>query len=134
LLGEKTIESRDKALAIATAAQDRKGQNLTIIQVDGQSSYTDFLVIVTAYSERMTNAIADTVIDDLKKKGGQRPLSREGDGTWILVDYGDVVLHVFHEDARAYYDLDRLWADATRIPVPPPEQQVIEPPRLMSSP
>ena len=112
---------------MATAAQDRKGQNLTIIQVGGESSYTDYLVIVTAYSERMTNAIADSVIDDMKRLHQARPLSREGDGTWILVDYGDVVLHVFQEDARCYYDLDKLWADAPRVPVPAPTQQVIEP-------
>ena len=121
---------------MAVAAQDRKGQNLTIIQVSGESSYTDYLVIVTAYSERMTNAIADTVIDDLKRDHKERPLSREGDGTWILVDYGDVVLHVFQEDARAYYDLDRLWADAPRVTVPAPDQKVISEPvaRAMSGP
>lgn len=112
---------------MAVAAQDRKGQNTTIIEVQGESSYTDYLVIVTAYSERMTNAIADSVIDDLKRHHQERPFSREGDGTWILVDYGDVVLHVFQEDARAYYDLDRLWADSARVPVPPPEQSVIDP-------
>ncbi len=108
-------------------AQDRKGQNLTIIDVGNESTYTDFLVIVTAYSERMTNAIADSVIDDMKKAHDVRPLSREGDGTWILVDFGDVVLHVFQEDARAYYDLDRLWTDAPRVPVPPPAQHVLDP-------
>ena len=93
---------------------------------------------MTAYSERQTNAIADAVVDELKKRHQERPLSREGDGTWILVDYGDVVVHVFQEDARCYYDLDRLWADAPRVPVPPPTQQVIDPPsnaahRLVSS-
>lgn len=83
---------------------------------------------MTAYSERQTNAIADSVIDDLKKSHRERPLSREGDGTWILVDYGDVVLHVFQEDARAYYNLDQLWADSPRVPVPPAAQSVIDPP------
>ncbi len=49
-----------------------------------------------------------------------KPITREGNGVWILIDYGDVVIHVFHEDARAYYDLDRKWADAPRVRVPAP--------------
>ena len=66
-------------------------------------------------------AIADSVAEDLRDRHGERPLAREGQGPWILIDYGDVVVHVFHEDSRAFYDLDKLWGSAPRVPVPPPE-------------
>lgn len=90
--------------------------------MNGESSYTDFLVVVTAYSDRQTRAIADAVADSMKNEHHLRLLSKEGDGSWILLDYGDVVVHVFHEDARAFYDLDRLWSTAPRVPVPPPPE------------
>lgn len=108
------------ALEAARAAQDKKGQNLTIINLEGRSSYTDMLVIATAYSERQTEAIADSIHGILKSEHGLQPLHREGQGPWILLDYGDIVVHVFHEDARAFYALDQLWADAPRVEVPAP--------------
>lgn len=81
-------------------------------------------MIVSAYSDRQTFAIADAVVETLKLNYGQRVLSREGMSSWILIDYGDVVVHVFHEDTRAYYDLERLWSQAPRVKVPPPEDMV----------
>jgi ribosome-associated protein len=119
-LETKTIEARDKALKVANAAQNKKGQNITIIDVEGRCTYTDALVIVTAWSERQTAAIADGIVEDMRERTRLRPLQREGIGPWILIDYGDVVVHVFHEDTRAFYDLDKIWADAPRVPVPPP--------------
>jgi ribosome-associated protein len=118
--GDRTIEPRDKALKVANAAQSKKGQNITIIDVEGLCTYTDALVIVTAWSERQTAAIADGIVEDLRDRMRIRPLQREGIGPWILLDYGDVVVHVFHEDTRAFYELDKIWADAPRVPVPPP--------------
>ena len=108
------------ALDAARAAQDRKGQNLTIINLEGRSTYADMLVIATAYSDRQTLAIADSVATALKAEHGISPIHREGQGSWILLDYGDIVVHVFHEDARAFYALDKLWADAPRVEVPAP--------------
>lgn len=118
--GGLNIDSKTMALDAARAAQDKKGQNLTIIDLRRSSTYTDALVIATAYSDRQTQAIADSVQDVLRQDHGCRPLHREGQGPWILLDYGDIVVHVFHEDARAFYALDQLWADAPRIEVPPP--------------
>ncbi len=88
------------------------------MDMNGESSYTDFLVVVTAYNERQTRAIADSVAKSMKTDHRQKLVSKEGDGSWILLDYGDVVVHVFHEDARAFYDLDRLWSKAPRVPLP----------------
>ena len=114
------MDTQIKALAVARAAQDKKGQNLTIIDLQGAASYADALVIVSAYSDRQTGAIADAVVRSLKAQYTLRPLSVEGESSWVLIDYGDVVVHVFHEDTRAYYDLERMWGDAPRVPVPPP--------------
>lgn len=116
--GERNIEAKKKALAAAHAAYGKKGQNLTIIDIGDESSYADYLVIVSAYSDRQTSAIADAVVEELKQEHGLRPMVREGQGSWVLIDYGDVVIHVFHEDARAFYDLERLWSKAPRVPVP----------------
>lgn len=117
---DSKIDPKTMALDAARAAQDKKGQNLTIIDLQGRSSYADMLVIATAYSDRQTQAIADSVQDVLRVEHGLRPMHREGQGPWILLDYGDIVVHVFHEDARAFYALDQLWADAPRVEVPAP--------------
>jgi ribosome-associated protein len=101
-----------------SAAQEKKGHNLTVINLEGQCSYTDYLVIISANNERQTSAIAEAISDNLKTTHGLRPMFREGQGGWILLDYGDVVVHVFVEDARAHYDLDRLWPEAPRVQVP----------------
>lgn len=78
----------------------------------------DYLVVVSAGSERQVSAIAKEITDGLKKKG-QVPFGVEGikEGRWALVDYGDVVAHIFTEGMRAYYDLDGLWADAERTEI-----------------
>ncbi len=121
--GSTSIETEDKALAAARAAQDKRGENITLIDLKGRSGYADVLLLVSAYSDRQTGAIADGIIRALREDG-MKPISKEGEGSWILVDYGDLVVHVFHEDTRAYYDLDRLWGDAPRIQVPPPANLV----------
>lgn len=119
---EGIIEARTKALAAAEAAQEKKGQNITIIDLEGRSSYTDYIVIVSTYSERQCAAVAESVFQTLRKSEGQRPISRNQEGVWVLLDYGDVVVHVFHEDARAYYGLDQMWGDAPRVHLPAPAE------------
>lgn len=89
-----------------------------MIDLEGECSYTDFLVVISANSERQTAAIADAVAENLREKHGERPLYREGQGGWVLLDYGDIIVHVFVEDTRAYYDLDRMWPSSPRVPVP----------------
>jgi ribosome-associated protein len=127
------IESKEKALAAVTAAQDKKGHNLTVIDLEGECSYADYLVIVSANNERQTSAIADGISDGLHKSHGQKPLYREGQGSWVLLDYGDVIIHVFMDDARAFYDLDRLWSQSPRLPIPLPlmTEDVKEPSRQL---
>ncbi len=115
-------EARELAIAIAIAALDKKAVGLEILDVAGKVDYADFLVLMTGRSDRQVAALSQGVEEALRRKN-RRPLSVEGvqNATWILMDYGDVVVHVFQDDARSLYDIEGLWLDVRRIPVPIPE-------------
>jgi ribosome-associated protein len=111
------VPSNHEAAALAQAAAqlawEKKAADIRILAVTGVCSYADYFVICSAPSERQAGAIARSVDDGLRR-GGQRPLSSEGlkQGNWALLDYGDVVVHVFLDSAREYYDLEGFWSDA----------------------
>jgi len=109
---------RPVALLVARAGLDKKAEDVTLFDVRGLSSYADYLVIMTAGSDRQAGAVADNV-DAVMKAAGHAKVAVEGyqTGTWIIVDYGDVVAHVMGREAREFYDLDGLWADAPRSKV-----------------
>ena len=101
----------------AQAATDKKAFDLVALEVTDLTSYTDSFLLCSAASERQVGAIADGISRRLKD-AGVRPLHTEGAfrrSDWILLDFGDLVVHVFTEDRRAYYALDSLWGDAPRI-------------------
>jgi ribosome-associated protein len=114
-----TDSARTTATAIALAALDKKAVGVEILDVAGKVDYADFLVIMTGRSDRHTQALAAGIEEALEKKG-VRAVAVEGlpHGAWVLMDYGDVVVHVFQDDARQLYDLDGLWLDARRLSVP----------------
>jgi ribosome-associated protein len=103
----------------AKAALGKKASRLVMLDVHGLSSITDVLLICTGKSNRQVTAIADHIKADLKKHK-IRPLSIEGlkEGHWVVMDYGDVIIHVFYEPIRTFYDIEGLWADAKRIKTP----------------
>jgi len=107
------------ALLAAEAALDKKASAVEIIDVSGKVDYADFLVLMTGSSDRHVAALADAV-DDKLGKSGHHAISIEGrtEGSWVLIDFVDIVVHVFQEEARAVYDLDGLWMDAERLPIP----------------
>jgi ribosome-associated protein len=116
--------ARETARAIAVAALDKKAVGLEILDVAGRVDYADFLVIMTGRSDRHASALAQGIEEALKKQG-LRPLAVEGlpHGSWVLMDFGDVVVHVFQDESRQLYDLEGLWLDARRLPMPvPPEE------------
>jgi len=98
---------------------DKKATDVLILQVAKLTSVADYLVLGSADSDRQTRAIADYV-DDVLSHSGPGALSIEGKASsqWVLMDFGDVVVHVFRQDARHHYGLERLWADARRVPIP----------------
>jgi len=103
------------ARQIATLCLDKKALDVSILDVRGMTSYADYLVLASGESDRQVTAIADHIDEKLKAQG-TRPLGHEGreTGTWVLLDYGEVVVHLFFTEVRASYDLDGLWADAPR--------------------
>ena len=112
-------ENREKAFLCARAALDHKAVDLVILEVKNLSSFTDYFVICSGNSDRQVQAIAAHIEEKLGQ-GGIRPLSIEGkrEGRWVLLDYGDVVIHVFYQPVREFYNLERLWSDAPRIELP----------------
>ena len=111
--------SRAKALACAKAAIEKKAENIKILDLSELSSFTDYFVICSALSDRQVHAIADSVEHEMESCG-YTLVNSEGysDGRWVLLDFGDVIVHVFLDALREYYDLETLWSDAPRIPVP----------------
>jgi len=109
-------EARPTAIAIATAALDKKAEDVLVLDVRGLTSYADYFVVMTADSDRQASAIADHVAETMKKMGiGKVGVEGYETGRWILVDYGDVVAHVMNQESRGFYDLEGLWADAPRF-------------------
>ena len=116
------------ALALAEsaidAALDKKALLPVLLDVSGQASYTDFIAIVSGGSDRQVEAIAEN-IEARMKSAGSALLGREGHGAgrWTLLDYGDLVVHVFYHPVREIYDIEGLWIDAGRVPLPETEQK-----------
>ena len=105
------------ALLVAEAGLDKKAGRIEIIDVGGKVDYTDYVVVMSGRSDRQVAAIARGIEEDLKLKYGTRCSGVEGlpQGNWVLLDFGDVVAHIFHQDMRGYYDLEGLWLDAERV-------------------
>ncbi len=113
-------ETRAAALAAAAAIDDKKGLDIVLLDVSNLLVITDVFVIASGTSRRQVLSLAEET--ELRLKSiDRRPLRREGveDGQWVLLDYGDVVVHLFDEDTRAYYELERLWGNAPRIQYEP---------------
>jgi ribosome-associated protein len=109
--------ARVLALAIAEVGLEHKALNVEIIDVRGKVDYSDYVVVMSGRSDRQVNALGKHIEEELQQKHKARCLGIEGmpSGTWLLMDYGDVVVHIFHEDTRGYYDLETLWLDAARV-------------------
>ncbi|AKF06663.1 ribosome silencing factor [Sandaracinus amylolyticus] len=114
--------ARGVALAVAEAALDKKAVNVEIIDVAGKVDYADYVVVMSGTSDRQVNALARGIAEDVEQKTKNKCLGVEGlpGGAWVLMDFGDVVVHIFHHDVRGYYDLESLWIDAARVTVPGP--------------
>ena len=102
----------------ARAADEKKAVGLVVLKLSAITEFTDYFVICAGNSTRQTQAIADAVIEELKRIK-TRPLHTEGynNAEWILIDYGAFVVHIFTEESRSFYDLERLWRDAEKIEI-----------------
>ena len=112
-----TDEARDLALVAARAASDKLATDIVLIDVSDRLAITDVFVLATGNNERQVEAIVEEVEEKLRLSGA-KPIRREGqrDGRWVLLDYGDIVVHVQHAEERIFYALERLWKDCPFIP------------------
>ena len=113
--------SLDPRLAkVVEAARSKKAFRIRIVDVSGVASFTDTFAFMSGSSDRQNRAIADAVEDALRTEVGERPISTEGAnlGTWILLDYGDLIVHVMDEETRAFYNLEGLWNGGMELELP----------------
>lgn len=108
----------ERAIKCAAFALDKKALDVKILEIKKISSIADYLVLVSGRSDRQVQAIADSVKVGLKPF--DRPIDMEGveEGRWIVIDYGDIIVHVFQEEVRALYNLDDLWGRAPQLEIP----------------
>lgn len=114
-----TDRSRQLAAAAAQVALDNRGSDVLVLDVCDQTALFDYFVIATGTSRRQLHAISEEIDEVLEKQLGDRRLGIEGyeESRWIVLDYGSVVVHLFDEETRQYYDLESLWADARPVPL-----------------
>jgi ribosome-associated protein len=125
------VDSREKALTAAEAALEKKAYDLVVLQSEHLSTIADYFLIATGRSDVQVQAIARG-IEERMVKDGMRPLAVEGlnHAHWVVLDYDDVVVHIFYEPARDFYRLERTWNDARRVELPAPIQAQVEGLRL----
>jgi ribosome-associated protein len=117
---DNCAENLDERICTALrAAGDKKALDMVVLDLREIASFTDYFLITSGTNVRQVQAIADEIVEQLKKEG-TRAARVEGYNAaeWVLVDYGDFIVHVFEDKARKFYDLERLWRDAARVPVP----------------
>lgn len=110
------ISGRETALALARAAYARKAEDIVFLDLSGRASYCDGFLVCSGTNRRHVRAIAEGIADEMRAQG-RRPVGIEGldASRWVLLDFGDVIVHVFDEPMRGFYDLEGLWADAPRV-------------------
>ncbi len=113
-------ELDDTVKLALTCASDKKAVNTTALDLREIASFTEFFIITSGTNQRQVQAIADEIEEQLKKQLSFRPVRIEGYTTaeWVLMDYGDFIVHIFEQKAREFYDLERLWRDAKKVDLP----------------
>ena len=107
------VNAKEMALAAAKALDSKKGRDIKVLEIDKITTLADYFVLATGSSNTQINALVDNVEKVLHEEAGEEPLHREGyrGGTWVLLDYGCIAVHVFNHEAREFYGLERLWRD-----------------------
>ncbi|NPB05319.1 MAG: ribosome silencing factor [Aquificae bacterium] len=111
------MDRKDFVKEIVSILDDKKGENISALDVRGLTSLTDYFVIASATSDTHAKALADYVEEEIKKRRGELPHHVEGRewNRWIVLDYGDVIVHIMLPEVRDYYGIDWLWSDAKRV-------------------
>ena len=108
------MTSRESAIVLAKALDSKKGMEIKVLKTEELTTLADYCVLATGSSNTQINALVDNVEKVITEQAGEEPLHREGyrGGTWVLMDFSSVVVHIFMDEARKFYDLERLWGDA----------------------
>ena len=110
------MTSYEMAIALAKALDGKKGQDIKVLKTEELTTLADYFVLCTATSSTQVKAMSDACEEAMEKNGERvHHIEGHGDGTWLLMDFSSVVVHVFTEEARKFYDLERLWSDAQEI-------------------
>lgn len=111
-------EIKSLALEIGNIIDDRKGEDIRVLELKGLSTIADYFVIASGNSDRQVSAICSHIEDELSKKGVE-PKHIEGhrEGRWVILDYRDIIVHIFHHEEREYYKLERIWSDAKNLQI-----------------
>jgi ribosome-associated protein len=110
------MDSKELAILAAQAMQQRKGSKIAVLKLEDLSTLTDYFVVATGNSRTQTQAMADHVEEELEKSGARlNRIEGKQEGRWVLLDYGQIIIHIFQEDERSFYNLERLWADAPAL-------------------
>jgi ribosome-associated protein len=123
-VGKTLKDGKEKALFCARIAKEKKAQRLLLLELKGLSNITDYFLICSGNSDRHVQTIAREIEEKMEEMG-EKPLGVEGlsEGRWVLLDFDEVVVHVFQDPVREYYDLEGLWIEAPRIPLPFEEEE-----------
>lgn len=115
---KESINGEERVLLCVNASLKRKAKDLIILNVRELSSFADYFIICSGTSDRQVQAIAESIQENLKENG-ILPLGVEGEriGKWVLMDYEDIIVHIFYEPIREFYDIERLWSDAPRMEI-----------------
>lgn len=120
-----TLTALERAVRCAELAADKKGYDIRVLDITRISAIADLLVIISGQSDKQNQAICDHIRKELKKYGKVQEIEGESDGKWIVMDYGDVLVHIFHEEQRRRYDLDGLWEKGDQVELSPELQATI---------
>ena len=114
-----SMTPKELAIIAARALDEKKGKEISALEITDLTTLADYFVIATGGSNTQINALCDAVEKALKEQAGEAPHHVEGHrgGTWVLLDFSAVVVHIFNEEAREFYDLERLWSDATPVDI-----------------
>jgi ribosome-associated protein len=114
------ISTKERALLCAELALEKKAEDVAILEIGHLTTIADFMVLANGQSDKQVQAIVEGIRKGLKKYGKVLDVEGAQEGRWAVIDYGDVIVHVFLDEMRRLYDLDSLWSQAPRLPLPEP--------------
>jgi len=114
----KQLSSRERAVKCAAFALEKKALDVKVLEIKKLSSIADYLVLASGRSDKQTQAIADSVKQGLKQYGKALNIEGMTEGRWVIIHYADIIVHVFQEEVRRYYNLDELWGNAPLVEIP----------------